>query len=144
VGSPEDGLSANEDVTQHLILLRSGEDKDQELVQLFRLVLPMVQHLILLRSGEDKDQELVQLFRLVLSMVSSTSSSSAQGRTRTRKDRTRQDRTGQDKTLRYGTFYRCCGSESGPAWIRMIWLSWIRIKEHGNRQKTWFLTYYLL
>ena len=36
MGDPRDGLRANEDVTQHLILLRSGEDKDQELLNLFR------------------------------------------------------------------------------------------------------------
>ena len=36
MGKPEEGLQANEDVTQHLILLRSGEDKDQELLNLFR------------------------------------------------------------------------------------------------------------
>ena len=36
LGDPEEGLRANEDVTQHLILLRSGEEKDQELMNLFR------------------------------------------------------------------------------------------------------------
>ena len=36
LGDPEEGLRANEDVTQHLILLRSGEEKDQELINLFR------------------------------------------------------------------------------------------------------------
>ena len=36
MGDPRDGLRANEDVTQHLVLLRSGEDKDQELLNLFR------------------------------------------------------------------------------------------------------------
>ncbi|XP_023327110.1 DNA topoisomerase 3-beta [Eurytemora carolleeae] len=35
MGNPEDGLRANEDVTQHLVLLRSGEDKDGELLNLF-------------------------------------------------------------------------------------------------------------
>ena len=47
VGSPEDGLRANEDVAQHLILLRSGEDKDQELVQLFRQRFASPHHLVL-------------------------------------------------------------------------------------------------
>jgi len=36
MGNPRDGLMANEDVTQHLVLLRSGEDKDQELINLFK------------------------------------------------------------------------------------------------------------
>ena len=36
LGNPRDGLVANEDVTQHLVLLRSGEEKDQELINLFR------------------------------------------------------------------------------------------------------------
>merc|ERR1719495_959391 len=36
MGNPEDGLRANEDVTQHLILLSSGEGKDEELLRLFR------------------------------------------------------------------------------------------------------------
>ena len=36
MGNPRDGLVANEDVTQHLVLLRSGEEKDQELINLFR------------------------------------------------------------------------------------------------------------
>ena len=32
LGNPKDGLVANEDVTQHLVLLRSGEEKDFVLV----------------------------------------------------------------------------------------------------------------
>merc|ERR1719458_1644601 len=36
LGDPEEGLMANEDVSQHLILLRSGEEKDPELLNLFR------------------------------------------------------------------------------------------------------------
>ena len=36
LGDPEEGLRANEDVSQHLIMLRSGEEKDQELMNLFR------------------------------------------------------------------------------------------------------------
>ena len=36
LGDPEEGLRANEDVSQRLILLRSGEDKDPELLNLFR------------------------------------------------------------------------------------------------------------
>jgi len=36
MGNPRDGLMANEDVTQHLVLLRSGEEKDQELINLFK------------------------------------------------------------------------------------------------------------
>ena len=36
MGDPGQGLTANEDVTQHLILLHSGEDKEQELMALFR------------------------------------------------------------------------------------------------------------
>jgi superfamily II DNA/RNA helicase len=47
VGSPEEGLRANEDVAQHLILLRSGEDKDQELVQLFKQRFSSPRHLVL-------------------------------------------------------------------------------------------------
>ena len=36
MGSPEEGLRANEDVSQHLVLLPSGEEKDSELLNLFR------------------------------------------------------------------------------------------------------------
>merc|ERR1719354_475985 len=47
MGKPEEGLRANEDVTQHLILLRFGEEKDNELLNLFRQRFNSKQHLVL-------------------------------------------------------------------------------------------------
>ena len=48
MGKPEEGLMANDDVTQHLILLRSGEEKDHELLNLFKQRFPSNQHLVLI------------------------------------------------------------------------------------------------
>merc|ERR1719402_1823264 len=48
LGHPDEGLQANTDIKQHLILLQSGEDKDKELVNLPRSKIRSPQDLVLI------------------------------------------------------------------------------------------------